>query len=129
MDSALTWTSTNGNHPSITILFCTDTKSLSEALISSNPRTSSIHNFIDSISSSISIQWIPGHSTMPGNELAEKAAKEATTIVTNTILLESLSSSIQAINETICGDPPTDERVAQVYQNQKASSSFLTNQK
>ena len=56
---------------------------------------------------------------MPGNDLAEKAAKEATTIVTNTILLVSLSSSIQAINETICGDPPTDERVAQVYQNQR----------
>ena len=56
MEPALTWTSTNNNHPLITILFCTDSISLSEAVISSNPRTSSIHNSINFTSSSIFIQ-------------------------------------------------------------------------
>ena len=37
MESALPWTLTNANHHSITILFCTDSKSLCEALISSHP--------------------------------------------------------------------------------------------
>ena len=60
MESALTWTLTNANHHSLTVLFCTDNKSLCEALISSHPRTFSIHNSISSISSSIFIQWIPG---------------------------------------------------------------------
>ena len=78
--SALTWTSTNANHPSITILFCKDSKSLFEALISPNHHTSPIHNSINSISYSIFIQWISG------KELADKAAKGFTTIVTNTIL-------------------------------------------
>ena len=55
MESALTWTSSNANYLSITILFCTDSKFICEALIPSNPRTSSIHNFINSISSSIFI--------------------------------------------------------------------------
>ena len=49
MESALFWTLTNANHHSITVLFCTDSKSLCEALISSHPRTFSIHNSINSI--------------------------------------------------------------------------------
>ena len=101
MESALTWTLTNASYPSISILFCTDSKSLCEVLISSHPRTFSIHNSINSISSSIFIQWIPGHSVVPGNDIANKAAKEATIIATDTILPISLSSSIQAINEMI----------------------------
>ena len=63
MESALTWTPTTANNTSTAILFCTDSKSLCEALTSSNPRTSLIHNSINSISSSIFIQWTPGHLT------------------------------------------------------------------
>ena len=59
MESALSWTRTNANHHSFTVLFCTDSKSLCEALISSHLRTFSIGNSISSISSSIFIQWIP----------------------------------------------------------------------
>ena len=121
MESALTWTLTNANHHSLTVLFCTDNKSLCEALISSHPRTFSIHNSISSISSSIFIQWIPGHSSIPGNNLADKAAKEATIIATNTILPTSLSSSIQVINEMIRDAPPTHERVAGIYKHRKVS--------
>ena len=36
MESALSWALTNANHHLITILFCTDSKSLCEALISSH---------------------------------------------------------------------------------------------
>ena len=121
MESALSWTSTNANHPSISILLCTDSKSLCEALISSKPRTSSIHNSISSTSSSIFIQWITAHSVIPGNDLADKAAKEATTIVTNTILTVSFSSSIQVINGTIHDNPAAHERVALIYDYQRAS--------
>ena len=92
-----------------------------KVLISSHPRTFSIHNSINFISSSIFIQWIPGHSAVPGNNLADKAAKEATTTVTDNILPIFLSSSIQVINETICDAPPSHERVASVYQHQRVS--------
>ena len=121
MESALSWTLTNANHHSITVLFCRDSKSLCEALISSHPRTLSIHNSINSISSSILIQWIPGHFAILGNDLADKAAKEATTIATDTILPISLSNSIQAINETFHDAPPTNERVAAVYKHRRVS--------
>ena len=121
MESALTWTLANANHHSITVLFCTDSKSLCEALISSHPWTFSIHNSINSISSSIFIQWIPGHSTIPGNDLAKKAAKEATTISTDTILPISLSSSIQVINEMIRDAPSIHEWVAAAYKHWRFS--------
>ena len=121
MDSALSWTSTNYYHPSISVLFCADNKSLCEALISSNHWTFCIHNFISSISFSIFIQWIPGVSSIPGNDLAKKAAKEATSIATDTILLVSLSSSIQVINETIRDALPTHEQITLVYQHRSVS--------
>ena len=49
------------------------------------------------------------------NNLADKAAKEATTIATDTILPISISGTIQVINNTIRDAPPTHKRVVAVY--------------
>ena len=121
MESELSWTSTNANYPLISILFCTDSKSLCQALTSSNPQTFSIHNSINSISSSILIQWIPGQSAIRANKLANKAAKEATTIATDAMHPVSFPSFIQVSNETISNTLPSHERIALIYQHQKAS--------
>ena len=55
---------------------------------------SPIHESINSISSSIYIQWIPGHSDIPDNGLDDKATKEATVIAKNTIFPVSLFNSL-----------------------------------
>ena len=101
------------------ILFCRDSRSFCEALISSHSRTFSIHSSINSILSSIVIQWIRGHSSIPGNDLADKATKGATTIASNAILPISMFSSIQVINDMICDAPPTHERIAAVYHHRR----------
>ena len=121
LESALSWTSANANHLSISVPFCTGSKSLCETLVSSNHQTFSIHNSMNFISSSIFIQWIPGYFAIPGNHLANKAAREATTIATYTILPVSLSSSIQVITDTICDTLPTHKHTVLVYQHRRVS--------
>ena len=76
--------------------------------------------FINSISSSIFIQCALGRSAIPGNDLANKAVKEATAITTDTILPVSFSCSILVINETICDALRAHERVPLIYQHRKA---------
>ena len=65
------------------------------------------------------------------NNLANRVAKEATTIATHTIFPVSFSSSVQVINETFCNDPPTHKHVALTYQQQKVSHDLkqIKNQK
>ena len=121
MEPALAWTSTPTEHSSFAIFICTDSKSLCEALLESNHGTYFIYESINSISSTIYNQWIPGNSDIPGNELAYKAAKKTTTVVTKTILPVSLSSSLQVINNKIRDNSPTHEWLAQIYQHQKPS--------
>ena len=121
MESAVTSTSTTANHPSFTILICAHGKSLCEVLLSSNPSILFIHESVTSISSYIYIQLISGHSDIPGNEIANKATKEARTIVTNTILPVSYSSSLEVISNEIHDNPPTYDTFTMIYQHQKAS--------
>ena len=112
MEFVLTWKSTNVNHSSITILFCTNRKSLCEAIISSNLCTSLIHNVINSILPSKFIQGITGYSAIPDNALANKAAKEATFIAPNNIIPVSFTNSLHVTNEMIRDNPPTQKSVA-----------------
>ena len=91
----------------ISILICTDRQSLCEALSSCNLRTSSIRQCISSILSSILIQWLRWHFSTPGNELADGAAKEATTIESDTIHSIPFLCTFQVINDLFYDDPPS----------------------
>ena len=115
MEAAWQWTYT----VQTSNLICTDSQSLCEAFSSCNPRTTSILQIISSISSSIFIQWVPGHSNIPTNDLADRAAKETTTIETDTIHQKPLSCAFQVMNELFRGDSPSHARTSEIYQHRK----------
>ena len=107
MESAFHWIPTNVNSVQTYILICTDSQSLCEVPSSCNPRTTSIRQCILSVSSSVFILWVPDwHSNIPGNDLADRAAKEAATIESGTIQPTPILCVFQVINELFRNDPP-----------------------
>ena len=61
-----------------TIVIGTDSQFLCSALISANRDTDKIRKLFGEADARIIVQWMPGHCNIPGNEAADKAAKEAT---------------------------------------------------
>ena len=82
------------------ILISTDSQSLCMALNSYNVETAPIREAIHNSPAEIIIQWIPGHSDVPGNELADAAAKDssgAQTIINQISFILSESESCAVI--------------------------------
>ncbi|XP_066931550.1 uncharacterized protein [Clytia hemisphaerica] len=77
MQTTANWISLNCD-PEISIMVCTDSQSLCLALLSYNVETATIREALHNRLGRTIIQWNPGHSDVPGNELADQAAKEAT---------------------------------------------------
>ena len=66
------------------------------------------------------IQWIPCHSEVPGNVLADKAAKEACKLDEDMGPV-SYGSTCALIKSTITDEQPTHQRVKEVYSAQSES--------
>ena len=69
--------------PTTDIVIFSDSKSVLQALDSDQQNTNSIRdlrlaisNFIDDFSVNVTLQWIPSHCDIPGNESADRLAKE-----------------------------------------------------
>ena len=68
------------NHPQTKPAFCTDSLSLLQAMDNLNPNTDEIRRSIEELSCDVDLLYVPGHQDVPGNELADKFAKEATSL-------------------------------------------------
>jgi ribonuclease HI len=77
MLSACQWIRDNCT-PQQKILTMTDSKSLCDALLAQNAGTDEILKTIQESDADIVVQWVPAHCGIPGNEEADKAAKNAT---------------------------------------------------
>jgi ribonuclease HI len=76
LDLALSWTEENPQYAAVLIV--TDSQSLCKGLSSNNPDLEPLQKKMRSLPNKITLQWVPGHFGIAGNELADRAAKEAT---------------------------------------------------
>ena len=80
MEMALGWLEDHCTEPAKII---TDSHSLCEAILVDNREQDLIRLRLKNLQFPLTIQWVPGHSEVPGNELADKAANDATDLEGN----------------------------------------------
>ena len=123
---ALDWLQESpGSEPA---LICTDSKALVSALdgarVSDRIGVEIIRSLLDRSERRVSIQWVPGHCGLAGNELADRAAGEPSAAVGasgddggdgDCRSCVSMSSVKALVDRMVLDPPPSHDRVRAVY--------------
>ena len=127
MKMATTWVKENCN-VTTSIMICTDSQSLCMAMEALNPETDPIKKDLINHRAKIVVQWIPGHSGTMGNEWADSAAKEATSLPEESRPI-TLRSAYTQINRSF-EDDTRHQRVCEVYSHfNKEKEQTINNRK
>ncbi len=111
---AMEWATTN--HPEYSLTICTDGQSLLKAIEHrSLVITHHLRSLLNARPGPTSLLWIPGHKGIPGNELADTAAKAAAITTSGPLRPISYASARSLIHRTLTSPPPTNSRTAEVY--------------
>jgi len=111
IDLAMNWLEEN-HPPTATII--TDSKSVCDAIVNMNSDLAPLLLRLKNYKEELHIQWVPGHCGIAGNELADKAAKEAAAMEGSfsPVTYKSVSAMINQITKD---PPPQHDRPKRVY--------------
>ena len=125
MGMALRWVSEFANDTDTSIVICTDSQSLCNSLDSIDLKCHVLLSIIQQIHSSLTLQWVPGHSDLPGNELADQAAKEAAADTESETKPVSYSAALAAIRAAVIDPEPEHERTKKIYARRSKTTDKL----
>ena len=95
------------------ITICTDSQSLCMAIKNFNPETEAIREILQNHEGTVTLQWIPGHSGVPGNEQADVTAKNAANLMDTPRRITYRSACMQ-IRRSF-PDELTNPKIAETY--------------
>ena len=111
MGIALDWIEDNSTSASLVV---TDSQSLCQAALGDDPDLNEIRQRFRNLQHPLTVQWVPGHAGIEGNELADAAAKEATELDEPPAAVTY--NSVVAHIKKVTKDPaPQHERTKLVY--------------
>ena len=106
MKLALEWLETEAT-PNTKVLICTDSNSLCDALMfPRETEMAKLHNALARTDVDLEIRWVPAHVDIPGNELADQAAKQATRL--DSAPLNTSFKAVKALVKRSIIDQPAD---------------------
>ena len=103
--------------PTQRVFIATDSQSLCQALLGQGTIVEKLKLQLELCSGQIIVQWIPGHADVPGNELADAAAKEAAENSIDEPRPTSFKGIVPVINRIIIDPPIEHTRTREAYKH------------
>ena len=115
MKTAVSWIDEHLD-PSNTVAIFTDSQSLCSALQGTSAVLDGLRQSISRVKCHLTVQWIPGHCDIPGNELADSAAKAASS-AQGPLPGITFSNACCHVKQKTKDPPIAHDRTRKVYQS------------